>query len=244
MQVYVNKISGIDDAIISMQMSKRTWSRELEEEIIRVCNNVLNRDGSIKEGIEDTEDFNKFNTWVGKLLKWGPSHITMLRFIDISVTVEGLHRAGQDDWDAHAMRFNNRIIRNSTRIKGADFGYEMSDYYKDKIIPTDIAIDKLGIDLPSTIVGHDGVVYTKAVNGYVREDMKDNNDVKRGLYMLSIPSDFTFKINLTEWGHVYKERNEKGSANPEVKMCCEAIADQIENMQPMFNRDLFMKIKN
>ena len=73
-----------------------------------------------------------------------------------------------------------------------------------------------------------GSSYVKAVNGYIREDMADNPDVKRGLYMLSIPSNFIFKIDLTEWGHVFKERNANGSANPEVKQCCESIADQIE----------------
>ena len=62
--------------------------------------------------------------------------------------------------------------------------------------------------------------------------------------MLSIPSNFIFKINLTEWAHVYKERNEKGTANPEVKLCCEGIADQIEQFQPAFDRELFEKIKN
>ena len=75
----------------------------------------------------------------------------MLRFIDISVTVEGLHRAGQDDWDSHAARFNNRIIRSSTRL--ASFGYEMSEWYQDKIIPTDAALDLLGIEAPEVTLG-------------------------------------------------------------------------------------------
>ena len=62
--------------------------------------------------------------------------------------------------------------------------------------------------------------------------------------MLSIPSNFVFNVNLTEWAHVYKERNEKGGANPEVKECAEAIADQLEKAIPWFTRDLFMAIKN
>lgn len=75
-----------------------------------VCNNVLDRRGTFagNPGIEDLE---KFNDWMERLTKWGWKHITMLRFIDFSITVEGLHRAGPDDWDAHAARFNNRIIR-------------------------------------------------------------------------------------------------------------------------------------
>ena len=165
----------------------------------------------------------------------------MLRFVDISVTVEGLHRAGQDDWDSHAARFNNRIIRSSTRL--ASFGYEMSEWYEGKIIPTDAALDFLGIEAPE-VIEKDGERYVKGINGYIKEEFQNNPDVKRGLYMLSIPSNFIFKVNLTEWAHVFKERNSKGSANPEVKICCEAIADQISEFQPKFDRELFEKIKN
>ena len=68
--------------------------------------------------------------------------------------------------------------------------------------------------------------------------------MKRGLYMLSIPSNFIFKVNLTEWAHVYKERNASGTANPEVKECCEAIADELGKMVPWFDRTLFAAIEN
>lgn len=247
MKVYLNEISGIPDAIVSMFMSKRSWSRELELEIRDICCRVLERNGCKKsmeqlarEGVPE-EDIQKFDKWIGSLVKWGWTHTTMLRFIDMSFTVEGLHRAGQDDWDAHAKRFNNRIIRSSTRL--ASFSYEVSEWYDDKIVPTDIALSQLGIELPEKI-SYQGVDYVKAVNGYVREDMKDNPDVKRGLYMLSIPSNFIFKVDLTEWGHVFKERNANGTANPEVKLCCESIADQIESFHSGFNRELFLKIKN
>lgn len=240
MKIYVNEITGIADAIVTMFMSKRSWTREKETEIRNTCEAVLDRHGRILADA-DKEALEKYNTWLDSLVKWGWRHTTMLRFIDISVTVEGLHRAGQDDWDSHAARFNNRIIRSSTRL--ASFGYEVSDWYSDKIIPTDTAFEYLGIDTPNTIE-KDGITYVKTINGYIREDLKDSADVKRGLYMLSIPSNFIFKINLTEWGHVFKERNSEGTANPEVKMCCEAIASQIEEIQPKFNRELFLKIKN
>ncbi len=240
MKIYVNEITGIADAIVTMFMSKRSWTREKETEIRNTCEAVLDRHGRILADA-DKEALEKYNTWLDSLVKWGWRHTTMLRFIDISVTVEGLHRAGQDDWDSHAARFNNRIIRSSTRL--ASFGYEVSDWYSDKIIPTDTAFEYLGIDTPNTIE-KDGVTYVKTINGYIREDLKDSADVKRGLYMLSIPSNFIFKINLTEWAHVFKERNSEGTANPEVKMCCEAIASQIEEIQPKFNRELFLKIKN
>lgn len=242
MQTYLNQIAGIDDAITSMFMSKRSWTREKELHIREVCGRVLRPDGGLKETSAASDaDFSIFADWLDKLVKWGWQHTTMLRFIDMSITVEGLHRGGQDDWDAHAKRFNNRIIRSSTRL--ADFSYEMSDWYKGKILPTDLALQEMGIAAP-TVLEHNGQRYVKAVNGYIREDLSGDPDVKRGLYMLSIPSNFIFKIDLTEWGHVYKERGAHGSANPEVKQCCESIADKIESFHKQFNRELFMKIRN
>lgn len=240
MKVYLNSITGIDDAIVSMFMSKRSWTREKEENIRNLCDRLFNRNGKFKKEINQN-DLDEFNTLTNSLVKFGWRHITMLRYIDFSITVEGLHRGGQDDWDSHAKRFNNRIIRSSTRL--SDFGNEKSDYYKDKILTTDEALDILEIKAPNEIIKN-GIKYVKTINGYIREDMKDNKDVKRGLYMLSIPSNFIFKIDLCEYGHVFKERNIKGTANPEVKECCESIADQIEEWIPQFNRELFEKIKN
>lgn len=241
MKVYLNEITGIDDAIVSMFMSKRSWTREKELEIRRICDKVLDNRGKLIISDRLSSELKQFNKWMDSLVKWGWTHTTMLRFIDMSITVEGLHRAGQDDWDSHAKRFNNRIIRSSTRL--ADFEYEISEWYEGKIISTDIALQHINQDIPKTIKIN-GINYIKAVNGYIREDLKDNKDVKRGLYMLSIPSNFIFKVNMTEWGHVYKERNNNSSANPEVKLCCESIANQIESFHSQFNRDLFEKIKN
>lgn len=167
----------------------------------------------------------------------------MLRFIDLSFSVYGLHRAGQDDLDSHAMRMNNRIIRSSTRL--ADFSDgEMSDYYAGKIIPTDMALASLGITTPDEIVV-DGKTYVRAVNGYILKGMENSKDVKRGLYMLSIPSNFVFRISLTEFAHVFKERNESGGANPEVKMAVESMAEQLNAATNGFvNRQLLLDIKN
>ncbi len=244
MNVYLNKISGIDDAIVSMYMSKRTWTRLLECEIRATCNELLSSKG---EYLSKGEKFyppgaiKRFQDYMDKLTKWGQEHITMLRFIEFSITVEGLHRAGQDDWDAHAMRYNNRIIRTSTRM--SKFGNELSDYYKGKILPTDMALEKLGIVIPDEFE-EDGETWVKTTNGYVKKRYMADKDALRGLYMLSIPSNFVFKVNLTEWAHVYKERNTAGHAHPEVKECCEAIADALESAVPWFDRDLFTNIKN
>ena len=249
MKVYLNEITGIADAITTLFISKRHWTREREIEIRKVVERVTSRSGYLMPEIHPalgniSKDLATYNDWMDKLVTFGAAHITMLRFIDFSITVEGLHRAGQDDWDAHAQRYNNRIIRTSTRAADNVFkAGEKSDFYQDKILSSDEAFVYLGLNVPESFE-KDGVTYVKTVNGYIREDMKDRQDVKRGLYMLSIPSNFIFNVNLTEWAHVYKERNINGGANPEVKELAETIADLMFKMQPAFTRDLFLKIKN
>lgn len=245
MEVYLNRIDGWDDAILSMFYSKRTVTRELEEHIREaVYESTLHnpKHGTIGTLVE-SDYRSEVEDWLNKLFKWCPTHITLGRFLDFSFTVYGLHRAGQDDWDSHAKRFDNRIIRSSTRL--ADFSNgEMSDYYKGKIIPTDQALDILEIKVPGEIE-FNGQTYVKSVNGYILKGMEDKKDVKRGLYMLSIPSNFIFKCNLTEFAHLYKERRQEGTANPEVKECCEKCVDLLESAsQGYINRELLMKIKN
>lgn len=243
MEVYLNRIDGWDDAIISMFLSKRTLTRELECEIrneVAACTSHSFNGETVGALINPTE---KLSIWLQKLFKWAPIHITMGRFLDFSFTVYGLHRAGQDDLDSHAKRMENRIIRSSTRL--ADYSHEeMSDYYKGKIIPTDVALAALGIVTPEEIE-YEGNTYVKGVNGYILKGMENNKDVKRGLYMLSIPSNFIFKCNLTEFAHIYKERNKNGSANPEVKDCIEEATDKLElASQSLINRSLLLAIKN
>lgn len=227
MKVFLNRVDGIDDAIISMHLSKRTLTRELE---MRIRQSVWegttgNFDGKRPLGaLVNPSD--ALNDWLKILFKWGVHHYTMLRFIDLSFTVYGLHRGGQDDWDAHACRYNNRIIRASTRLGVFGQG-EMSDFYKGKIIPTDVALAALGISLPDEL-SYEGKVYVRAVNGYILKGHEDEKDYKRGLYMLSIPSDFIFRVQLTEFAHVYKERKMDGTANFEVKEACEDMVDQLE----------------
>ena len=235
MQVYLNEITGIADAFVSLRMSKRSWTEKTDDEIRKICANALDARGFL---INKSAEYSKL---MKSLVKWGRRHITLFRYIDFSVTVNGMHRAGQDDWDAHAKRFGNRILRSSTRL--ASFGYELSDWYKDKIIPTDLAAKTLNIDLPEELV-YNGARYKKVINGYVREDLANEQDVLRGLYMLSIPSVFIFKSDLCEWAHVYKERGAHGGAHPEVKELAETIANKLEEAQPLFGRALFMEIQN
>lgn len=238
MNVYLNKIVGIDDAMVALTMSRRSWTPEKEASIRANVNAQTLGNGQLPS---DLPGDSAILGYIEKIKKFGVHHITLLKMIDLSITVEGLHRAGQDDWDSHAKRFDNRIVRSSTRL--ATFDHEMSDWYKGKIIPTDEALETLGIEAPETLE-LDDKKYVRTVNGYILEEMKDDKDVKRGLYMLSIPSNFIFKINLAEWGHVYKMRNQNTAANPEVKECCEMIADQIQNAIPQFDREFFLAIEN
>lgn len=245
MEVYLNRIDGWDDAILTMFYSKRTITREFEREVRNAVyeSTLQSPYYGVVGALIDSDYWEQVKGWLTTLFKWAPHHTTMGRFLDLSFTVYGMHRAGQDDWDAHAKRYNNRIIRSSTRL--ADFkGGEMSEYYEGKIVPTDVALAALGIVTPDEIE-YQGQTYVRAVNGYILKGMENNKDVKRGLYMLSIPSNFIFKVDLTEFAHVYKERNENGTAAPEVKTACEKMVDWLEAASRGFiNRELLMKIKN
>lgn len=237
----VRSITGFYEAFVSMFMSKRTWSPELDKEIYDVCERVIDSNGKLRE-FQDEESLEKFKKWLNMLLRMGKKHITVLRYLDITIVTEGLHRGGQDDVDAHARRFDNRIIRNSTRLATYDEG-EMSTYYKDKVLTDGQACKILGISLPKEIE-HNGNIYVKSTNGYVLKEYENNKDVKRGLYMLGIPSNFVSKINLCEWGHVFKERCADGGANPEVKEWAEQVMMQITNFHKEITRDYVLSIQN
>lgn len=243
MQTFLNRIDGIDDAITTLFLSKRTLTRDLELDIRRSVqeHSAHTYDGTTPLGALVTRPDAQLDSWLSTLFKWGVKHITMLRFIDLSFSVYGLHRGGQDDLDAHSYRMHNRIIRSSTRL--ADFSTgEVSDYYAGKIIPTDVALAYLGITTPEEIE-YNGTTYVRATNGYIVKGMEDSRDAKRGLYMLSIPSNFVFRIPLTEFAHVYRERREGGTANPEVKQSVESMVDQVQaGTMGYVTRDVLMRI--
>lgn len=241
MFIEVTSITGFYEAFVSMFMSKRTWTHELDEKIKVVCDNVVTKKGNINY-YATSEDKEQFSKWLNMLLRMGKRHITVLRFIDIAIMTEGIHRAGQDDIDAHAMRFNNRIIRSSTRLATFDKG-EKSSYYEDKIITDGEMCELLDNDLPKEIKIN-GKDYVKSANGYVLKEYENNKDVMRGLYMLSIPSNFISKINLCEWGHVFKERCADGGANPEVKEWAEDVMHQITCFHEQITRDYILSVQN
>ena len=245
MKVYLTEMHSILDSIRTMYMSKRSWSLEKENEIKKIIEKSTDRYGEpYHAGTVDEEQFEKE---VDKLFKWGKKHITMLRFLDCSVIVEGLHRGGTDDFDSHAKRLENRIIRSSTRL--ADYSSEeMSDWYKGKIVPTDVALAYIGINTPEEIE-YDGGIYVRSTNGYIKKGLENNRDVKRGLYMLSLPMTFTFKVNIIELAHIYKERGSKeggahGTAAPELQDMIENLVDQVNSWYPQITRDLLLSIEN
>lgn len=232
MEVRLNGITGVEDAIIAMHMSKRSWTPDDELRIKREVRDLLNCSyyGYPLESIDEYQDHkevvkeveHEFKT----LLKLGQKHITLLKFINLSFSVTGIHRGGQDDIDSHAKRMDNRIIRASTRL--SDFLPEKSDFYEDKILTTDEALDLLNINLPEEI-DNDGVKYVRTHNGYVRQEFKGNRDVERGLAMLSMPSNFIMNVNLAEFAHIYKMRNMNTNAHPEVKQCIEEMKDLVKH---------------
>lgn len=247
MKVYLTEMHSIRDAIRTMYLSKRTWNPELEKHLKKLTEKCTEHSG--KPIVNDSSpDYTEFSEEVRKLLKWGKKHITMLRFLDMSVVVEGLHRGATDDLDSHAKRMDNRIIRSSTRLANYKSN-EISKYYQSKIIPTDIALAYLNIETPEEIT-YDGKEYVKAENGYILKGMENNKDVKRGLYMLSLPMNFTFKVNITEFAHIYMERGSKkygvahGTAAPELQDMIESLMEQITEWYPGITREYLAEMEN
>ena len=95
MRVDIKRITGIDDAIVAMYISKRSWTSELDDDIRDTCDSVLSKRGR-PYLCQDSEELNKFTSWVNLLAKWGWKHTTMLRYINIQLMTDGIHRAGQD----------------------------------------------------------------------------------------------------------------------------------------------------
>lgn len=158
-------------------------------------------------------------------------HETLLRFIDFTFSVEGLHRGAMDDLDAHAKRFDNRIVRSSTRFDGAYQQSERSDWYKGKILSVEEALASLDVLAPREVT-IDGAVYVKVPNGYALKSECNNGDVLRGNYPMSIPMNAILKINLVDLRHVYMRRNIFTTASPELQLGIEQLANQIETFLP------------
>ena len=241
MKVYLNEISGLWQAVTAMYMSKRSWTREREVDIQDVCFANYYIPGGKRDISKPLTP--EMDDYLKKLFKWAPKHTTLGRFIDFAFTVEGMHRGAQDDFDSHAMRLNSRIIRSSTRL--ASFGgTEKSSYYDRKILTPDEALALLaerGISLPTTLY-YNGYNYVRAENGYVREDLANDQDVRRGLYPLCIPSNFTFRVNSTDFAHIVKQRDRNSHAHPELREAVEEMKRLIQEQIPYLTEDYWYSV--
>lgn len=65
----------------------------------------------------------------------------------------------------------------------------------------------------------------------------------RGLYRLSIPSNFIFECDLANYCHIYQQRGAHGHAHPELKLCMEQQADEIARCQPLITREFMRSVK-
>lgn len=233
MKIYLNKITGYDDAVVSLLMSKRSWTREKEMDLRNNINACLDSNGMVLNSKRD-----EFEKIFKAVAKYGIQHrhVTLVRFIDLSFTVEGLHRAAQDDFDSHAKRLDNRIVRASTRLARFN-GSEKSGYYQDKILTTEEVLNMCGVELPTT-VSKDGINYIMTPNGYVREDLREDNDALRGLYRLSIPSNFIFKAQYPELCHIVQHRDKNSFANPELKDMIEQLVELVTEANPILGNNL------
>lgn len=252
MGITLTEVTGIAAADASLRQSKRTFNLETYQETMKLIHSHSDYRGFIippsnsekysTHGYEMEHD--KIIKLMDNLAKWGAGwgqgdngtwidagHETLLRYIDLTFAVEELHRGGMDDLDSHAMRFNNRIVRSSTRLATYDQS-ERSPWYSDKIVSVEDVAKALDIPIPETVTDPDGNVWVKSANGYVKEQYKNNTDVLRGNYPLSIPMSAIMKINLFDLRHVYKRRNAYTHATPELRMYIESLADQVEAALP------------
>jgi len=272
------KVSGYEEAIMSLRMSKGkhySWdkAREIQQLVYAVTNDqgficgereykfkitslaIAQEDGAeifpakiTGNYEEDLEEFKRLLTLTFNNAMKDQKHHTLMKYIDISFFSEGLHRGAQDDLDAHAMGFNNRITRFSTRLAEIS-DIELSEWYNGKVIPFNRAIEIMNnsyneaneINLPTYIVDNDNVVFKLTPFGYILEKYSRipaknglDKDIQRGLMLLGMPSHAIWKTDIFNLRYIYKMRNMLTKANPELKLGMELLADQIEKLIPVF----------
>ncbi|MED3571928.1 FAD-dependent thymidylate synthase [Cytobacillus praedii] len=274
MQFRLYKVSGYEEAILSLRMSKgKFYSWEKAKEIQELVYVMTDNQGRINKHdqyaiklnlvdsydnpkitgnyVKDLQEFERllgltFNNAMGEF-----KHHTLMKYIDVAFFTEGLHRGAQDDLDAHAIAFNNRITRFSTRLAEIS-DTQLSEWYQDKAIPffeafklinqQRIIQGKEEVKLPNGIE-IDGNLFTKTPFGYVLEKYAQvpaknglAKDVQRGLMPLGLSSNAIWKTDLFNLRYVYKMRSKLTKANPELKLGMEQLADQIEEAIPVFGQ--------
>ena len=249
------EITGVKAAFASLLMSKWSYTPEKYKEISDLVdiytnskNGFMNLD--INRKANTPEKFDEIVGWLNKAAKWGlgydemfdcwmdDGHETLLRFIDFTFFTEGLHRGAQDDLDAHAVRFNNRIVRSSTRLAVKD-GVELSDWYKDKVMGFDEIteyVDEKGERYFPSVFKTGDNTWIKKPGGYVLKGYENDPDVCRGNYPLGLASNAIWKINFVDLMHVYMRRNKYTHASPELKEVIEQLVDQVEEYLPILGK--------
>lgn len=290
MKFHLYKVSGYEEAIMAIRMSKgKAYSLEKAQEIqdlVYVCTdrsgflaNPVTYESKLRELAHPyipasfkhgkiTGDYNKdiaeFKRLLGITMNMAmgeQTHHTLIKYIDISFFTDGLHRGAQDDLDAHAMAFMNRITRFSTRLANID-EVKLSEWYQDKLIPFPEAFNIInsqikqeemqkllyggivdstkGFKMPDSIqIKGDNFIYTPF--GYMLERYAnishDNGlykDVARGGMPLGLASSAIWKADLFDLRYVYHMRSKLTKANPELRDGIEMLADQIESNVPVF----------
>lgn len=244
MAIKLTEVTGIPHALDALRQSKRHANYDAYMEDVSFYRRVTDIHGFFYPSeVLSSDQHDKIKNDLSRLAKYGAGvdqgdngswldagHETLLRYIDFTFEVSDLHRGAMDDLDSHAKRFENRIVRSSTRLGRYAQG-EVSPWYKDKIMSTEDMLTVLGTNIPTETVV-DGIEYVKSTNGYVRKDMAEDNDVLRGNYPLAIPMSAIMRINFVDLRHVYMRRNKYTHANPELRENIESLADQIEAAIP------------
>lgn len=240
------EVTGLAQAITSLKMSKRNYDPNEHIKLMNEIDGCTDVHGFVKKYGYHEEQYDRLIKEMNKLAKWGAGvgqegawkddgHETLLRFIDLTFMTRGLHRGAQDDLDAHAKRFDSRIVRASTRLGNFAPG-ERSEWYTDRIRSIEDMMIATGLgEAPAEYTDDNGVTWKYTSTGYVREDLvgsKWEKDCKRGNYPLSIPGDAIWKINFFDLRHVYMRRNQYTHANPELRIGIEQLADQVEEALP------------
>jgi len=236
MNVSLMSIRGIENAIISLMMSKRTYTESKGKYIQYLVSHFTRSNGLLNTEIFNSKDYQQEKTeyidWLNKLLKYGiiHEHETLLRFIDLTFTIEGLHYGGLADLDSHSMRMNNRIVRSSTRLAEYN-GTEKSEWYKDKILNPTEYLQAEGLIPP--VLKYKGEEYILRPFGYVKAGYEEDKDVLRGNYPLSVDSNCIFSINFIDFRHIYKVRGKHSKAHPELKDAVERMVGHLKRELPI-----------
>jgi len=232
MKVTVVEISGYQSAICAMYMTNRNLTPERRDDIKRVVEQATTRYGFINDDAP-LEIRGAFLDYLEKTITYGlkHEHWQILKFINVHIMIEGLHRGAQDDYDAHAKRME--IIRSTTRTaKGANHA-EFSDFYKGKIMTFDeMMVKSCGAGLQKVVYINDSdQTWIKKPWGYVLERYQNDPDVVRGLTGLGMASD---NLSMVPYGehlqHIYdlRRHNPRGKeANPELRLAMEMMRDEL-----------------